>query len=115
MFIIIDALDECQVSNSCRTTFLLEMFSLQAKYGINLFITSRYIPEITERFNGSLQLDIRASNQDVQRYLDGHMSQLPGCVLRSLDLQNEIRSEIINAVKGMCVVLGILVLDAYTS
>ena len=115
VFIIIDALDECQVSNNCRTTFLSEMFSLKAKHKANLFVTSRYIPEITERFNGSLRLDIRASNQDVQRYLDGHMLQLPGCVFRSLDLQNEIRSGIIKAVDGMYVFLGSLVANAYSS
>jgi hypothetical protein len=51
VFIVIDALDECQVSHSCRTKLLLEMFSLQAKYGANLFITSRFLPEITEKFN----------------------------------------------------------------
>lgn len=101
VFIIIDALDECQVSNKCRTTFLSEVFNLQAKYRANLFATSRHIPEITERFNESLRLEIRASNQDVQRYLDAHMSQLPGCVLRSSDLQNEIRNDIIKAVDGM--------------
>ena len=115
VFIIIDALDECQVSNGCQAKLLSEMFSLQEKFGANLLATSRYIPEITEKFNGSLRLEIRASNQDVQRYLDGHMSQLPGCVLRNSDLKNEIRSDIIKAVDGMYVALGILGADTYTS
>jgi hypothetical protein len=50
----------------------------------------------------------------VQRYLDGHMSHLSGCVLRSLDLQDEIKTDITNAVDGMYVVLKILVANAYT-
>ena len=115
VFIIIDALDECQVYDGCRTTFLSEIFSLQAKYRVNLLVTSRFIPEITKRFNESLWIEIRASNQDVQRYLHGHMSQLPGCVLRSSDLQKEIKTSIVKAVDGMYVILGILVADAYTS
>jgi Cdc6-like AAA superfamily ATPase len=101
VFIIIDALDECQASCGCRETFLSEMFGLQTKTRANLFITSRFIPDITKRFNGGLRLEIRASNQDVQRYLDSHLSQLPGCVLRSLDLQDEIKTDIIKAVDGM--------------
>jgi Cdc6-like AAA superfamily ATPase len=114
VFIAIDALDECQVSHACRTKLLLEMFSLQAKCGVNLFVTSRVLPEITEKFNESMRLEIRASNQDVQRYLDGHMSQLPGCVLRSSDLQDEIKTAIIKAVDGMYVILNILITNAYT-
>jgi hypothetical protein len=86
VFIIIDALDECQASHGCRKRFLSEIFGLQTKTSANLFTTSRFIPEITEEFNEGLRLEIRASNQDVQRYLDGYLSQLPGCVLRSLDL-----------------------------
>jgi hypothetical protein len=105
VFIIIDALDECQVSDSCRTKLLSDIFSLQAKYGANLFATSRFLPEMTEKFYEGVHLEIRASNQDVERYLDGHMSQLPGCVLRSPDLQDEIKTDIIKAVDGMYVIL----------
>jgi hypothetical protein len=34
---VIDALDERQVSYGCQKTFLLKLFSLQAKCGANLF------------------------------------------------------------------------------
>jgi hypothetical protein len=37
IFIIIDALDECQVSNGGRTKFLTEILNLQAKAAVNLF------------------------------------------------------------------------------
>ena len=69
----------------------------------NIFATSRFIPEITEKFEGSISLEIRASDEDVRRYLDGHMSQLPAFVKRSPDLQEEIKTEIIKAVEGMYV------------
>jgi len=114
VFIVLDALDECQVSHGCRPKFLSEIFNLQNKLATNLFATSRRIPEIVERFNKSISLEIRASDQDVQRYLDSHMSQLPLYVLRDPGLQHEIRTQIIKAVDGMCVILNILATNAHT-
>jgi Cdc6-like AAA superfamily ATPase len=102
-FIIIDALDECQVSDGGRRQFLSEIFNLQAKTGANLFATSRFIPDIKKEFEESVSLEIRASDEDVQRYLDSHMSRLPLFVSRSLQLQVEIKTKIINAVHGMYV------------
>jgi Cdc6-like AAA superfamily ATPase len=103
VFIVIDALDECQVSDGCRTRFLSEILNLQAKCGISLFATSRFIPEIIENFKGSMSLKIRASEEDVRRYLDSHISNLPLFVSRSPDLQEEIKAEIVKAVDGMYV------------
>jgi hypothetical protein len=55
-----------------------------------------------KEFDGrSTLLEIRANDEDVQRYLDGHMSRLPSFVLRRHDLQEEIKTEIIKAVDGM--------------
>ncbi|OBT63922.1 hypothetical protein VE03_05994 [Pseudogymnoascus sp. 23342-1-I1] len=100
-FIVIDALDECQASDGCRTKLLTEIFALEAKSRASIFSTSRFIPEIQEHFKNSMQLEIRASDQDVQRYIDGHMSQLPRCVLRSSDMQGEVKAAIVQAVNGM--------------
>lgn len=101
VFIIVDALDECQASDGCRARFLSEIFTLQAKTGANLFTTSRHISNIEKEFEGSIQLEIRASEEDVRRYLDGHILQLPGFVTRSLELQEEIKAAIVKAVDGM--------------
>ena len=105
VFIIIDALDECQVSHGCRTTFLSEMFSLQAKCRANLFATSRFIPEITENFEESLQLEVQASMEDVRIYLDHHISPRRAFLRRNLELQQEIKAKIVESVKGMYVFL----------
>jgi hypothetical protein len=101
VFIIIDALDECQVTDGGRAKFLSEIFNLQANTGANLFATSRFVPEIERQFEGSIPLEIRASDEDVQRYIDGHMSQLRPFVLRDPALLNEIKTEIVKAVDGM--------------
>jgi predicted ATPase len=102
-FIIIDALDECQVSDGSRGKFLSEIFNLQVKTEVSLFATSRFIPEIINLFEGSISLEIRAKDEDVRLYLDEKMSQLRPFVLRNLSLREEIKIEISKAVNGMCV------------
>jgi Cdc6-like AAA superfamily ATPase len=101
VFIIVDALDECQASDGCRARFLSEIFTLQAKARANLFATSRHISNIEKAFKRSTLIEIRASEEDVRRYLDGHVLRLPGFVTRSPDLQEEIKAAIVKAVDGM--------------
>jgi hypothetical protein len=103
VFIIVDALDECQASGGCRSRLLSEIFSLLAKTGANFFATSRPNPYIENEFKGCISLEILASDEDVRRYIDGHMSELPVYVLNRQDLQVEIKTEIIGAVEGMYV------------
>jgi hypothetical protein len=104
VFIIVDALDECQTSDGCRQRFLSGLLNLQAKCGVNLFTTSRPIISIEKEFEGNSKLEIRANEGEVRRYLEEHMFRLPGFVVRSLELQEEIKTNIIKAVDGMCVV-----------
>lgn len=101
VFIIIDALDECRASDGCRKKFLSEIFNLQAKCGVSLFATSRFLPEITNKFNGSMSLEIRASKDDVKRYLECHMGSLLSFVNENPQLQEEITTRISEAVDGM--------------
>ncbi len=103
VFLIIDALDECQVANGCRQRFLSEMFSLQDNHGVNLYITSRFIPEITAKFQGNILLEIRASKEDIGRYLEGHIRYLPAFDDWNRQLQDEIKDIIADAVDGMYV------------
>ena len=103
IFILIDALDECQVSDGGRRKFLSEVFHLQNKTGANVFATSRLIPEIMKEFEGSISLEIRASKEDMQRYLEGRILELPSFVSRRVDLQEEIKTQILKAVNGMYV------------
>lgn len=101
VFIIVDALDECQTIRGCRARFLTEIFTLQAKCGTNLLATSRFIPEIVERFDGSALVEIRANPEDVGRYVDAHISNLPSFVRSNPDLQDEIKTKIVKVVDGM--------------
>jgi hypothetical protein len=108
VFIVIDAFDKCQISHSCQKTFLSELFNLQAKCRANLFATSRFIPEITKEFQESMSLEIRASDYDVRRYVDGYMSHPPSFVGRNPDLQEEVKTKIVKAVDGIYVAIVLI-------
>jgi predicted ATPase len=106
IFIIIDALDELRISDGGRRRFLAELFNFQARAGANFLATSRFIPEIEKEFAGrGTKLEIRASTDDLQTYLHGHMLKLPSFVSHSADLQSEIKAAIIKTVDGMYVPL----------
>lgn len=103
VFVTIDALDECAASNDCREIILSELISLAQKYDLKLLATSRHVPEISDRFQSALHLEIRASESDVRRYIDNRLSRLaPTSVIgRSESLQEEIKTRIVAAVNGM--------------
>jgi hypothetical protein len=101
VFLVIDAVDECQVSDGCRRKFLSTLFNIQARHGINLLVTSRFVPEIVRQFKAAVTLEIRASSADVERYVEGHLEQLPSFVQRNRPLQEEIKTGVSNAVDGM--------------
>jgi hypothetical protein len=100
VFIVFDALDELHAIPE-RKALLSEIFDLQAKTDASLFVTSRYIPEISRMFEKSTHLEIRASDEDVSRYLDGSMSKLPSFVQSNFELRQAVKVEIIKAVDGM--------------
>ena len=101
VFIIVDALDECQVVDGNRKRFLSGLFSLQTNCGVNIFATSRSISEIEKYFTGCTSLEIRATEEDVGRYLNRHIPQLPGSVFQSKELQEKIKAAIVKAVDRM--------------
>ncbi|KAI1125954.1 hypothetical protein F5Y10DRAFT_279158 [Nemania abortiva] len=77
VYVVIDALDECDTSNGCRDRFLSEIFRIQSSGRVSILATSRDNLEIQCRFEGSAVLEIRAAQDDVRKYLDDHMSELP--------------------------------------
>ncbi|KAF4995561.1 hypothetical protein FDECE_12760 [Fusarium decemcellulare] len=107
VFIIVDALDECRASNLCRGRFLSELFNLQTHCAVNLFATSRPLTDITARFAGSLSLPIFATQEDVERYLEGNLGNLRSCVKRNQQLKDSVKKEILEAVQGMFILAQI--------
>lgn len=101
VYIVIDALDECPTLDGCRDTLLSEVFDLQKQETVNILATSRFIPDITDQFNGSISLDVYATKGDVKMYLENHMNLLPRFVRRNSTMQKEIASTISDAADGM--------------
>jgi hypothetical protein len=56
-------------------------------------------------FEGSVSMEIRASSDDVRKYLEGHMSPLRSFISHKVGLQDEIVTEITQAADGMYVPL----------
>lgn len=100
VFVVVDALDECQADDGCQSRLIAQLLKLQSECGANVFATSRFT-DITESFRGSLWLEIRAVEEDVRKYVDGNLIRLPVCVRRNPELQEAIRSTIVHLVQGM--------------
>jgi hypothetical protein len=104
-FVVIDALDECQEFGGCRSRILTELFNL-TRSGANLFVTSRFNREVEGKFDPMQvqSLEIRASKQDVEMYLEGNMPQLAAFAEWDEDIRESIKVTISDTVDGMCVI-----------
>jgi hypothetical protein len=98
----VDALDECPISEGGRQVFTSELLVLQARAKSNIFVTSRINPQIARELgSGHTCIEIRASDADVQRYLDSQVYRFPAFVQKSVLIQEEIKRGITDVVKGM--------------
>ena len=101
VYIVVDAVDELSVSGQVRQTLLSNLNALQETHTVNLMMTSRFIPRIAQELRDPLYLEIRANDEDVRRYVQGHLNDLAKCVLKNNNLQEIIVESIVNAVDGM--------------
>lgn len=97
-FIIVDALDECPEENQHRESLFEQLQSFESM--AHLMITSR--PEISPTPK-SVQLEIVASKEDINRYIDGRISKssrLNGLLRRQED-RTRIKGAITQKADGM--------------
>lgn len=99
VFIAVDGLDECQTSDGCLAGFLSQLANLQTQCSVNIFATSRSIPQVLKAFHSSTKLEIRAHDQDIRIYLNARISQLQHTFLASH--VEEIHNSITTAADGM--------------
>ncbi|KAI9146888.1 Pathogen-related protein [Paramyrothecium foliicola] len=100
-FLVVDALDESKVSSDGRDRFLDEIFRLQQLSSINLFATSRHIPDIEARFSNVPKIEIRGHSDDIRAFLASSLHGFRTFVSRNPSLETEILEEISKAVDGM--------------
>jgi hypothetical protein len=97
----VDALDECADSDGARGRLIDNLRVLQAGLDVRLLFTSRVIPEITQKFQSNPVLEVRASEEDVRRFVEGQIPRLPNCIQRDEELKRAVQNKIVEAVDGM--------------
>lgn len=108
VYIIVDALDELQQGDQVVQAFLSRLSELKAKKSVKYMLTSRVVPRVMDCIQSGLRLEIRASKEDVMRYIDARMNELPKFVSKKPELQKTIKEVIVAAVDGMYVCSTIL-------
>lgn len=100
VFVLVDALDECQTTDGCRRDFMSEILALQDDVCANIFATSRYIDEITKVFDSCTLLHIRATEEDIEMYVNQQMRRFNQDILDDA-LQTMIKLEVMGRANGM--------------
>jgi Cdc6-like AAA superfamily ATPase len=108
VFVVIDALDEYHGSNRAGHNSLLSaVFNLQRKTQLHLIATSRYVEEITSKFEGYMFKEIRAQDDDVLCYVNARMPQLlQSQISKHPKVQDTVREGVMKAADGMYVYLS---------
>jgi hypothetical protein len=96
VFIVVDALDECSEMNETRSRLLDALRSLTGM--VQILVTSRGIPSINieQDFPGTRRLDIRATDDDMRRYIE---TRTPRSY--PLELKAQVVDKVIRNASGM--------------
>ncbi|KAI1278658.1 hypothetical protein F5Y07DRAFT_397679 [Xylaria sp. FL0933] len=100
VFVIIDALDECNTSNECRIDLLTELFQLQHSSMVRIFATSRINSGIASLFRSASHIQILAHAEDLGSYLESRMKRYDQDLFDDI-LRQSVIAEIVKAAKGM--------------
>ncbi|EFX01309.1 nacht and ankyrin domain containing protein [Grosmannia clavigera kw1407] len=102
VFVVVDALDECPERNNTRDELIAEFQKLSQN--AHVLITSRYSQKIENSLGGFPQIDIKATDDDVRRYVEARIEQkksLSGHVRSTPSLREEISETITRNCQGM--------------
>jgi hypothetical protein len=101
VYVVLDALDECTDQDGTRSQLIEKLRYLQMRTNVRLLLTSRFIPEITEKFRLDPVLEVQASEDDVKQFVIGQIPRLPRCIRRDDELTHAVQSTIVKAIGGM--------------
>ncbi len=104
IFIIIDAMDECDHANGVRDLLLAELSSLQEHSSTRLMVTSRFFAGLETEFCDAACLEIRASDNDIKMYLEDRIckvKRLVRYIKPDRELHEAIITAIVNSAEGM--------------
>jgi hypothetical protein len=101
--IILDALDECEAR--ARQEFLLVVEALRKGCEVRLLATSRVLPtiELHSTFLEKPTLEVRASDEDLEKYIRSRASELHSQVVSKPELLENLIASTVSATGGMYV------------
>jgi hypothetical protein len=101
-FLVVDALDECD--DQTRDELCTRLQNLPGS--THLLITSRHNPELEDQIQPSTRLEIRASNKDIEMYLEDRIEKahrLNRLTRRDPELRPLVINTILEKAEGMYV------------
>ncbi|KAM0490737.1 hypothetical protein ACHAP8_011282 [Fusarium lateritium] len=105
VYIIVDALDEFGEAESLRTSFFQLLAQLQRQYPISVLLTFRtdtnITSEVEKEFHNTGKIEIRAPQDDIERFVAAKMHTLPPVVQHNTMLQTVIKDGIASYVDGV--------------
>jgi|SRR3569833_985877 len=101
VYIVVDALDEFHAEDNARGRLIDTLRELQSTTDVRFMFTSRLVPQIVRNCSGHLNLEVRASEEDVRRLVADQISRLPSCIHLDEHLKNDVATEIAGATDGM--------------
>ncbi|KAK5705656.1 hypothetical protein LTR17_021480 [Elasticomyces elasticus] len=99
VFVVIDALDECD--STSRSSLLDFAEGLPALHNFHILLTSRENPEIAGLLAPCHTVPIRATNTDIDEYLRNHLNRLPKFIQNDQDLVARICTRVKDAADGL--------------
>ena len=99
VFIVIDALDEC-LDVSVHRKFLIwiqKLLVFNKHTNIKVLATTRHEDYFANVVFKDLMLEIKASREDIESFLDANLDYLPGFIQRKPELWGYIRNQIIES------------------
>ena len=93
IFMIFDALDECQNRCGERPRILREVLNLQIRMRVKLFVTSRFEEVVQTTLKDSIQLRVKATRDDLCAYVAWKLSKF-----RLFDLSSALRKAIMTTI-----------------
>lgn len=100
---LIDALDECLIREGVcrvRNPMIRKLFSLYEQHKVHFFAISRPEQGLSARFSSGACVEIQASRENIERYVDVRMDELDALIKRKLEPKPDIRSSIMEAARG---------------
>jgi Cdc6-like AAA superfamily ATPase len=101
VFLVVDALDECTNRDGERTSLINQLWDIQEEPNVNVLVTSRFIPDIEQKYISASKLEIRASDHDIKCFVASQILSLPNCIQNDYALKTDVQTRITERSDGM--------------